>query len=108
LPQQLHRAAARRLPRPQWSLPPLLRVAAAESETDGPFGVFVYLIARGHKMAQRDAVATKAPDQAIKAYVQDAASSGGSADELAELAEQKNNGVITDTEFADQKPKILA
>ena len=72
------------------------------------FGVFVYLIARGHKMSQRDVEAAQAQDQAFKAYVQEAASSGGSADELAKLAELNTSGVITDAEFAAQKAKILA
>ncbi|MET0729271.1 MAG: SHOCT domain-containing protein [Acidimicrobiales bacterium] len=39
--------------------------------------------------------------------MQDAASTGGTADELTKLAELRNSGVITDAEFADQKAKLL-
>ena len=74
-----------------------------------PFlGVFVYLIARGHKMAEHDQAAAQAQDQAFKAYVQDAAAAPSSADELAKLADLKAKGTITDEEFAAAKAKILA
>jgi len=74
------------------------------------FGVFVYLIARGHAMAQRDMNAAQAREEAFKTYVQQtaSASSNGSADELAKLAELNKSGVLTDAEFAQQKAKILA
>jgi type VI protein secretion system component VasK len=74
------------------------------------FGVFVYLIARGHAMAQRDMNAAQAREQEFKAYVQQTASASpsGSADELAKLAELNQSGVLTDAEFAQQKAKILA
>jgi hypothetical protein len=75
-----------------------------------PFlGVFVYVIARGHSMAQRGIDRAQAKDEAFSAYVQQtAASGGGSADELAKLADLKSSGVITDAEFAQQKAKLLA
>ena len=39
-----------------------------------PFlGVFVYLIARGHKMAERDAAQAQAQDEAFRSYVQETA-----------------------------------
>jgi type VI protein secretion system component VasK len=75
------------------------------------FGVFVYLIVRGHAMAQRDMNAAQAREQEFRAYVQQtaaASSSSGSADELAKLAELNKSGVLTDEEFAQQKAKILA
>ena len=75
-----------------------------------PFlGVFVYLIARGHAMADRDAEQAQAQRAAFDAYVRDAAgSTGGTADELSKLADLKAQGVITDAEFAQQKAKLLA
>ena len=76
-----------------------------------PFlGVFVYLIARGHKMAERDVVQAQEQDRAFRAYVQQAAASSGgtSADELAKLADLRDKGVITPAEFEAQKAKILA
>jgi Short C-terminal domain/Phospholipase_D-nuclease N-terminal len=76
-----------------------------------PFlGVFVYLIARGHSMADRALEDAQAKDQAMRAYVQQAAagSGGGTADELSKLADLKAQGVISDTEFEQQKAKLLA
>jgi len=75
-----------------------------------PFlGVFVYLIARGSSMAQRDVDQAKSQEQAFRSYVQDAAASGGStASELSLLADLKASGVITDAEFQQQKAKLLA
>ena len=75
-----------------------------------PFlGVFVYLIARGHAMADRDADQAQAQRAAFDAYVRDAAgSTGGTADELSKLADLKAQGVITDAEFEQQKAKLLA
>jgi putative oligomerization/nucleic acid binding protein len=75
-----------------------------------PFlGVFVYLIARGGKMTERDVRQAQAQDEAFRAYVQDAAGSGGgTADELAKLADLRDKGVISDADFQQQKAKILA
>ena len=72
------------------------------------FGVFIYMIARGHAMAQHDMNAAQARDEQMKAYVQQVASPTGSADELAKLAELNRTGVLTDAEFAQEKTKILA
>ena len=73
-----------------------------------PFlGVFVYLIARGSKMTQRDAEDAQAADQAMRAYVRDAAGSSGPADELAKLADLRDRGVISDAEFQQSKAKVL-
>ena len=76
-----------------------------------PFlGVFVYLIARGHSMADRDVKDAQAKDEAIQAYVQQAAAGagGGTADELSKLADLQAQGVISDAEFEQQKAKLLA
>ena len=72
------------------------------------FGVFVYLIARGNAMGQRDLTEAQARDAAFQAYVQSSVTSGGSADELAKLADLRDRGVITEAEFAQQKSKVLA
>ncbi len=49
-----------------------------------------------------------AADQATQEYIRQAAgTSTGTADELAKLASLKDQGVITDAEFATQKAKIL-
>jgi hypothetical protein len=75
-----------------------------------PFlGVFIYLIARGHSMSERDRQQAQAQEAAFRSYVQDAAGSGGgTADELSKLANLKAQGVITDAEFEQQKAKLLA
>lgn len=74
-----------------------------------PFlGVFVYLIARGDAMTQRDIEGARAQEQAFRDYVADVAPTGGTADELTKLADLKARGVITEVEFEQQKTKILA
>jgi energy-coupling factor transporter transmembrane protein EcfT len=72
-----------------------------------PFlGVFVYLIARGSKMQQRDVQDAQANEAAFRSYVQDAAGST-SADQLTQLADLHSRGVLSDDEFAAEKAKIL-
>ena len=74
-----------------------------------PFlGTFVYLIARGKGMGERDLAIYEAQQEAFHAYVKDAAGSGTSvADELAKLAALKDQGVITQAEYEAQKAKAL-
>lgn len=72
-----------------------------------PFlGAFVYIIANGQGMAERDVAAIKAQDDAAKQYIREAAGSS-TADELARLAELKDKGVISDDEFAKMKAKVI-
>ncbi len=75
-----------------------------------PFlGVFVYLIARGHKMSEHAVQAAQAQDAAFRQYVQDAAgTSSSAADELERLKKLHDQGVLSDDEFAAQKAKVLA
>jgi uncharacterized membrane protein YcjF (UPF0283 family) len=71
-------------------------------------GVLVYLIARGHKMAEHAQAAADAQDAAAKAYIQQAAGTTPStADELQRLADLKAQGVISDAEFETAKAKAL-
>lgn len=73
-----------------------------------PFlGILVYLIARGGKMHERAVDDAERQKQAFDAHVRQV-TGGGSVDELAKLAELRDRGVLTDTEFADQKAKLLA
>ena len=71
-------------------------------------GVLVYLIVRGGKMHERAAQQARQQDQEFRAYVQDAAASQSSADELSKLAGLRDRGVITPDEFERQKAKVLA
>jgi ABC-type multidrug transport system fused ATPase/permease subunit len=76
-----------------------------------PFlGVFVYVIARGKGMSERDMQRAADSEQQFRSYVQQAAatSGGGTADELAKLADLRDKGVISPAEFEAQKAKILA
>ena len=75
-----------------------------------PFlGIFVYLIARGGKMHERAASQAAQQQEVFDAYVkQTAGTQGTSTEDLAKLADLKQQGVITDAEFEAQKAKILA
>jgi hypothetical protein len=75
-----------------------------------PFlGVFVYLIARGGGMVERDMKAAQASEAAFQDYVrQTASSSTSTADELVKLAELRDSGVLTAEEFEAQKASLLA
>ena len=71
-------------------------------------GVLVYLIARGGSMQERARQQAQQQDQQFRAYVQDAAGSGNTADQLTKLAELRDRGVITADEFEREKAKVLA
>jgi membrane protein implicated in regulation of membrane protease activity len=71
-------------------------------------GVLVYLIARGSSMHERAMKEAQQQDQEFRAYVQDAAGSGNTADQLAKLADLRDRGVITADEFEREKAKVLA
>jgi Short C-terminal domain/Phospholipase_D-nuclease N-terminal len=71
-------------------------------------GVFVYLIARGHKMSEHAVQAAQAQDAAMRQYVQEVAPAPSAADELSKLATLKASGAITDAEYEQLKAKALA
>ncbi len=71
-------------------------------------GVLVYLIARGGKMHERQVRQAQLQEEQVRSYVQEAAGSQSSADQLAKLADLRDRGVITAEEFAREKAKILA
>ncbi len=67
------------------------------------------MIVNGDKMRQRDVAQATAIDKAQREYIQSVAgSSGGTADELAKLAQLRDQGVISADEFQAQKTKLLA
>jgi len=71
-------------------------------------GVFVYLIARGHKMGEHAAADAQARDEATQAYIRQAASTGPStAEELTRLAGLRDQGILSAEEFDAQKAKVL-
>jgi general stress protein CsbA len=67
----------------------------------------VYLIARGHKMADRQREDRARSDREFRSYVQDAAGSASTADELEKLARLRDSGTISVDEFEAQKAKLL-
>ena len=71
-------------------------------------GVFVYLIARGHKMQEHAVAQAQAQDEAARHYIQSVSgSSPSAADEIARLADMKAKGVLTEEEFQAAKAKAL-
>jgi len=71
-------------------------------------GVLVYLIARGDKMHERAAARAQAQEEQFRSYVQEAAGPQSTADQLAKLADLRDQGVINSGEFEREKAKILA
>ena len=74
-------------------------------------GVFAYLLLRGGKMHERAVEAAQAQDKAFRHYVQAAAGSGNghsTAEELNRLADLKDRGVISDSEFEQLKAKAVS
>ncbi len=71
-------------------------------------GVFVYLIARGHKMHEHAIEAAQAQNAAATDYIRSAVGTASSpADELHRLADLKDRGVIDDAEFQIMKAKVI-
>jgi hypothetical protein len=71
-------------------------------------GPLVYLIVRGGGMAERAAAQQAQSQAAFDQYVRDTAGSGGgTADELAKLAELKAAGTISDADYERAKAKVL-
>ena len=78
------------------------------SSPPGSLPVFVYVIVRGHKMAEHEAADVRATDAAVRAYIRDAVGpSTGLVNELERLADLKAKGVIDDAEFAQLKAKLV-
>ncbi|WP_329376707.1 SHOCT domain-containing protein [Streptomyces sp. NBC_01351] len=73
-----------------------------------PFlGVFVYVIARGRGMGERELKRAQRNEEEFRSYVRQSAGSGGQAEELSRLADLKNRGEITEVEFEQAKAKFL-
>jgi len=71
-------------------------------------GVLVYLIARGGEMHERAVRQAQQQDREARRYIQEAAGSPTSAEQLSKLADLRDRGVITADEFEREKAKILA
>ncbi|MEV8035386.1 SHOCT domain-containing protein [Streptomyces sp. NPDC086182] len=74
-----------------------------------PFlGIFVYLIARGRGMGEREMKRIQRSQEDMNSYIRETAGTTGKADELAKLADLKSHGHITAEEFEQAKAKVLA
>jgi len=72
-----------------------------------PFlGILVYLIARGGKMQEHAVKDAARQKQAFDSHVREVAGAS-QVDELAKLADLKEQGVLTDAEYQAQKAKLL-
>src|SRR5947208_17088441 len=71
-------------------------------------GVLVYLIVRGGSMHERAVQDARQQDAEARAYIQQAAGSQSTADQLSKLADLRDRGVITADEFEREKAKVLA
>ena len=71
-------------------------------------GLLIYVLAHGDDMARRRAEDARAQDEAMRAYVQDAAGTSGPGDQIARLASLRDAGSITEAEFQTGKAKVLA
>ena len=74
-----------------------------------PFlGVFVYLIAEGKGMAERNLEHAQAAQAHMDNYVRSVASSGNASEQIAQAKGLLDSGAITQTEFDQIKAKALA
>ncbi|MTD55202.1 SHOCT domain-containing protein [Amycolatopsis sp. RM579] len=81
-----------------------------------PFlGVFVYLIARGRSMGERELARARRQEQDFRSYVREAAQSPDPSaaapdrvSELERLAGLRNHGDLTEDEYQQAKSKLLA
>jgi hypothetical protein len=70
-------------------------------------GVFVYLIARGHKMGEHAVRDASRREDQMRSYVQEVAGTS-TAGEIERLAQLQQQGAITEEEFRQAKAKMLA
>jgi hypothetical protein len=74
-----------------------------------PFlGTFIYLIAEGKGMGERQLQRVQASQNQMDSYVRTVASSGNAADQIAKAKELLDNGTLTQAEFDQVKAKALA
>ena len=71
-------------------------------------GVFIYLIARGRSMQERDTRRHRQLEQATESYILGVASAPSPTEELMRLSQLRESGVLTEQEFAAQKARVLA
>ena len=76
-----------------------------------PFlGIFIYLIARGGGMGERQVAAAQKQNEQMQEYIQATTASGGTSDaeQLAKLADLHTSGKLDDAEYAAAKAKVIS
>ena len=74
-----------------------------------PFlGVFIYLIAEGRAMGERNVRQAQAAQAQMDTYVRSVASSTNASEQIAQAKGLLDNGTITQTEFDQLKARALA
>lgn len=74
-----------------------------------PFlGTFIYLIAEGKGMGERQLKGAQASQAQMDSYVRTVAGSSNAADQIAKAKELLDNGTLTQAEFDQVKAKALA
>ena len=74
-----------------------------------PFlGCFIYLITQGHHIAERNQQQAQAAKAEMDDYVRSVASSGGSAEQIAQAKQLLDSGAISQDEYEKLKAKALA
>ena len=68
----------------------------------------IYVIARGHGMAERSASSRAALQRQQEAYIKDVAASASPTDQIAQASALLDKGTITQSEFDALKAKALA
>ena len=71
-------------------------------------GAVIYLVARGGSMHERSARAAQENEARMRAYVQQAAGTTSTADELRKLGELRDSGTITAEDYEQAKAKVLS
>ena len=71
------------------------------------FGALIYILVRGNSMNERSRQATIDQQESMRAYVQQTAGTASVSDELANLANLRDNGTISAEEYEKAKAKVL-
>ena len=71
-------------------------------------GTLIYMVVRSDSMNRRAARDRREGEEGFRAYVQDAAGTPSTAEELSKLASLRDSGAITTQEYEQAKAKVLA
>jgi hypothetical protein len=69
-------------------------------------GVFIYLIARGHKIGEHQVEDVQRTDAAMQTYIRSVAATP--ADDLTQLSDLHDRGIIDDAEYEAMRRRLVA